>query len=281
MLPLTSLLTHAPLQAADLGASQLLRFCLQAMVHEYDELRASGTLRGLRTELCGSLFLMRTDAPIQDALAADRADVAEWLLDGSHEAQSYLSATDQSGRTALEVALGCADMASAKMLLSKGALVNAMIGGGNAPLIHMLCFAAGTGSDAKKAADAVQKITMLIDHGASVDSTNGRGESALDVAFFNGGSAVVGLLLSHGASSAMTTPDGGGLLHAAVLARRADVLGAALSCHVDIGVALDQPDMLGRTPLHLGVSSGELDLVTPLLRMRATKIGRASCRERV
>ena len=68
----------------------------------------------------------------------------------------------------------------------------------------------------------------------------------------------------------MTTEDGGCLLHAAALARRADVLEAALGSLATIGIGINQQDRYGRTPLHVAVASGDAELVAPLLRLHAS-----------
>lgn len=59
----------------------------------------------------------------------------------------------------------------------------------------------------------------------------------------------------------MTTADGGCLLHAAALSLRADVLEAALGSLALIGVALNQQDAHGRTPLHVAVAAGVPEMV--------------------
>jgi ankyrin repeat protein len=246
------------------------------MKADFDRLYVSGAIAQLQTTLCADLFALRSEAPIQDALAHSRPDVAEHLLqareaaEGIESARSMLAMLDATGRTALEVALVCDEFAAATKLLARGAPVDAMASGGEEPLVHLMCH----GSDAAQAFDdhsaAARKLALLLEHGASVDAMNGRGESALDVALFHGGPAVVALLLRHRAKSMMATAEGGCLLHAAALARRSDVLEAALGCLATIAVDLNQQDRLGRTPLHVGVESGSLDLVAPLLRMRAS-----------
>ena len=311
---------HASLE---LGASQLLRFCLQTMNASFASLLASGGLRALDEGLCAELFELRSDAPLQDALAHGRADVAERLLNraaaeaagppaeaaggpegtpapapapggaeaaASERVRSLLERVDACGRTALEVALVHDELGAARSLLARGAPVDAMAGGGDEPLLHVVCCAprppdaseallegvAGGLEGGAAAAHAarhelcLQKVTLLLEHGACVDAMNGRGESALDVAFFRGGDGVVALLLGHGATSMMATEDGGCLLHSACLSRRADVLKAILGCLPRIRVDLNQQDRVGRTPLHVAVSSGAPELVQPLLSAKAS-----------
>ena len=239
------------------------------MVLDFQKLAASGQLTTLRTELAASLLLMRTAAPIQDALIHNRADVAEFILTKPPAALSaVLSALDDLGRTPLEVALSLDDLTNAKLLLSKGADVNAMASGGDAPLIHSACYA-GALHDPRKSDLTIQKMSLLLEYKASVDAMNKRGESALDVALFNGGPSVVGLLLRNHAKSKMSTCEGGCLLHAASTLGRADVLETALGCLSVIGVNLNQQDKNRDTPLHIAASKGDAALVAPLLKSKA------------
>ena len=244
-------------------------YCLQSMVLDFQKLAASGQLTTLRTELAASLLLMRTAAPIQDALIHNRADVAEFILTKPPAGLSaVLSALDDLGRTPLEVALSLDDLTNAKLLLSKGADVNAMASGGDAPLIHSACYA-GALHDPRKSDLSIQKMSLLLEYKAAVDAMNKRGESALDVALFNGGPSVVGLLLRNHAKSKMSTSEGGCLLHAAATLGRADVLETALGCLSVIGVNLNQQDKNRDTPLHIAVSKGDAALVAPLLKSKA------------
>lgn len=153
------------------------------------------------------------------------------------------------------------------LLISRGAAVDAMAGAGDEPILHTVCYAPAGGGSADV---RLQKLALLLDHGAAADSMNDRGESALDVALFQGGIQVVSLLLRHRATSTMATADGGCILHAAALAGRADVLEVALSSLAAIGVDLNQQDATGRTPLHVAVGCSDASLVAPLLRMKAS-----------
>ena len=194
---------------------------------------------------------------------------------------------------------------AAQRLITRGAPVDCMASGSAEPLLHSVCcvgtaaaaaaaaaaatdrlldgVAGGAGTEGRAAATAAaaelatQKLQLLLEAGASVDAMNGRGESALDVAFFHGGDAMAGmveLLLRHGARSTIVEPlEGGCLLHAAARSSRVDVLAAALRNHSAIGVDLNQQDGYGRTPLHVAVSNSSealaMELVRPLLAMRA------------
>ena len=127
-------------QASELGASQLLRFCLESMKVDFAQLHATGGLSELRTELCAALFHLRSTAPLQDALMHGRRDVVEWLLPTASSAASasarsasvaaqvggaapdlgsLLTALDAHGRTALEVALEMEDLAAASLLVTQ------------------------------------------------------------------------------------------------------------------------------------------------------------------
>ena len=149
---------------------------------------------------------------------------------------------------------------AATQLLARGAPVDAMAGGGDEPLLHSLCREAegapDGAPDGAPPAARLAKLALLLEHGASVEAMNGRGESALDVALFDGGAACVAALLRAGARSTMTTGGGGCVLHAAAEAERADVLDAALAALNQLGVDLNQQDALGRTPLHVAVARG-------------------------
>ena len=243
-------------EASDLGADQLLQYCLHAMRAQFDLLHSRGEIVKLKVALCAELLALRSKAPVQDALAYGRADVAAWLIDqkesdeGIAAVKGLLAVVDASGRTALEVALLNDEFDAAARLVSKGAPVDAMAAGGDESLLHSICYVFRT--------HTLRKLTLLLEARANVDMMNGRGESALDVAFFHGGPEVVSLLLKYKARSTMTTAEGGCLLHQACLLRRSEVLQAACTIGLKtIGVDLNQQDARGLTPLHLAVSSGE------------------------
>ena len=69
----TSSVVESAHEAARIGASQLLAFCLQYMRSHFEELVARGGLHELHTPLCADLFRLRSDAPLQDAFAHRRA----------------------------------------------------------------------------------------------------------------------------------------------------------------------------------------------------------------
>ena len=107
---------------------------------------------------------------------------------------------------------------------------------------------------------------------------------------------MVQLLLRHSALSTIATPRGGGLLHAAAKARRADVrrdraeiawrdrdawtavqpvdtwqvLETALLSREALGLEVDAADDDGHTPLHVAVAEGGNELVAALLHAKAS-----------
>ena len=103
----------------------------------------AGELAKLQTPLYAELLTLRSDATLQDALWHARADVATFIMVRQEESggiegvRQLLAVTDEHGRTALEVALLKNELDAARLLLSKGAPVDAMAGGGDEPLLHM------------------------------------------------------------------------------------------------------------------------------------------------
>lgn len=81
----------------------------------------------------------------------------------------------------------------ASLLISRGASVDAMVGGSDEPLLHMTCMRTlhddggfnregegggeveGEGAGDRDG-DALRKVGLLLSHGASVDAMNSRGE---------------------------------------------------------------------------------------------------------
>ena len=68
-------------EAAELGAEQLLQFCLHSMRVQFDKLYASGAIGTLSTPLCAELFALRSAAVLQDALSHERVDVATYTIE--------------------------------------------------------------------------------------------------------------------------------------------------------------------------------------------------------
>ena len=178
-------LVHA---AAELSAPQLVRFCLQMISDNFDTLRASGALDSLRTPLTAEVLLLHSTAPLQEALKLRRVDAMALLLartDALPPATpaSLVATLDCEGRTALETALRLDDLESSATLLEAGAAVDAMAGGGDETLLHLVA-ACDSERSAVELAASRQKVELLLRYGASVNAQNGRGESPLDVALF-------------------------------------------------------------------------------------------------
>ena len=101
------------------------------------------------------------------------------LLDGKDQ-QLFDS---QQSKHALETALRLDDLESSATLLEAGAAVDAMAGGGDETLLHLVA-ACDSERSAVELAASRQKVELLLRYGASVNAQNGRGESPLDVALF-------------------------------------------------------------------------------------------------
>ncbi|KAL3897985.1 MAG: hypothetical protein SGPRY_012937 [Prymnesium sp.] len=220
--------------ASRTGASSLLQFCLRYVKCHFEQAEATGVLRQLHTSLCAQVFTLRSDAPLQDAFSHGRSDVVKHLLMSSDSAEeavssvSYVNSLDTSGRTPLEVALRASGeqcqrpcilrIEMASLLISRGASVDAMVGGSDEPLLHMTC--------TRTLQDDGGKAKFQVH---SLPPSHITGESALDAALFHSTPGVVQLLLEHGATSTMATSIGGSLLHAAADEGRADVIEMALA----------------------------------------------------
>ncbi len=186
-------------RADEIGAGQLVAHCVRLMTREFSRLDQP-TLAALRTPLCARLFLERSDAPLQEALAAGRVDAVQWLLaradDGAEQrgkgqmrsSEELLAALDSAGRTALEIALSRDDLSSAALLLSSGANPTARAAEASETLLHMAAGgqlradSGGGGRDPRASA----KVELLLKLGASVNASDDHGRSPLDVAIFNG-----------------------------------------------------------------------------------------------
>lgn len=116
---------------------------------------------------------------------------------------------------------------------------------------------------------APKLLSMLLDAGAPLDTTNSRGLTALHVAAMRGISACVRRLLFSGADVNYQDSDGRIPLFYAARSRR----GTARRCLqmlLEAGSSLDVPDTYGATPLHAAVESGNVEAAEMLLKAGAT-----------
>lgn len=278
---------------AQLRAPQLERYCFRMLCVHFDELQRAGALSALPTPLTARLFLLRSAAPLQDALTHGRVDALVFLLTPEGEAAlvalaaaapaelpdgaptdggALLRALDARGRTALEMALAVDDVSSATLLLGRGATADTMAAGGDDTLLHAVCaheLPLPRAADVADGAD-LRLAELLLSHGATLNAPNGRGETPLDICLFRGSAALARMLLGQGAISTLATAEGGCLLHAAAAASRHDVLEAALPVLAQVQINLNQADALGRTPLHTAVREADERIVAQLLAAGAS-----------
>lgn len=125
---------------------------------------------------------------LQAAATNDKPQIVELLL----EKGADVGACDMMGRTALHSAVGAGQLATAKLLLSKGAYADAVTIHATKP-IHKVWL----GSDDNKAAGAM--LRLLLSHGAAVDSADRDAWTPLHYAAAAGDLDSVKLLIEKGA----------------------------------------------------------------------------------
>jgi ankyrin repeat protein len=114
----------------------------------------------------------------------------------------------------------------------------------------------------------LEAVTKLLEGGVSANLALGEGEAfstPLQRAAWNGRTEIASLLLDHGADVNTTSPTYGSALHAAC-ARGWDDLAQVL---LDRGAEVDMRDARGNRPLVSAVSQGNRDLTTLLLKAGA------------
>jgi ankyrin repeat protein len=162
----------------------------------------------------------------------------------------------QGGRygNALQAASFKGSPETVKLLLNRGADVNIQ-GGlfGNA-----LQAAAYHGSP--------EIVKLLLERGADVNIQGGEYGNALQAAAYHGSPEIVKLLLDNGAKAQPNAP----LLHAPVESGNHALLQSLLipatEAHVDV------PDILGRTPVHLAATNGDVSMLETLFKFSQNSI---------
>lgn len=159
------------------------------------------------------------------------------------------------GWTPLHWAAQKGDMDVVKLLLSKGADVNAYHEKAGTPL-HMAVYSG-----------QAEVARLLIAGGADLNVvTKAKRESPLYLAIYVGFPEIARMLIESGADIHVEGPAGSTLLHTAVFARNKEIAGLL----VENGADLEAKDEAGMTPLHWGVAEGgDPDLVAWLLEKGA------------
>ncbi len=179
-----------------------------------------------------------------------RTDQVEQMLKAD---PVLVNALDGAGRTPLFVAVSTGNMAMARLLLDKGALVRV----GDANLRAPIHFANWAG--------AKDMIDLLLEKGAAVDTRAIGAATPLIHSSLNNNLAMSRFLIERGAEidiqcNSLTTP-----LYFAVLNNNPEYFRYLVQAGADV----DIPDFLDRTPLAIAVRDGNLAMVESLLEKGA------------
>ena len=153
-------------------------------------------------ELSGDRSSTPADAVVEKMRTALREGKSSRIpTSGQGESQSQSNAKGQDGWTPLMYAALYGNVESCKLLLDRGAAVNARNDAGGTALMY--------------AVDDVAKTKLLLERGADPNLRSGEGRTALMIAVANSGSfPVVKLLLEKGADAKLSLPDGRGRIGA-------------------------------------------------------------------
>lgn len=187
-------------------------------------------------------------AELQDAIAKNDLTTLTKLVKGGAD----VNAADDKG-TPLEVAVMQRSATAVQLLLESGARVNDV--SGNSTFHHAPLYIAASHGDARL-------VTLLTEHGATVDTRDMQGRTPLMVAAERGFDEVAKALLKAGADPAATCLGGLTALHYAAGAGQVKVVALLLSNGADID-AQHAPDF--DTPLHCAILDGRKDTVKFLL----------------
>lgn len=182
------------------------------------------------------------EPPLHIAVRAGRVKNVDLLL--KHGA--IIDATDDSGRTALHVAVDSEMSTVLELLLKKGANPNASSPDKSMePPLHI---AARAGRD--------KSVEMLLEHGADIDMVHASGRTALHAATVNDRSSTIQMLLKNKARVDQQDDKGMTALCLAAAETRASMLRksihttATMETLIEGGADLEIPDHCGWTPLH-------------------------------
>ena len=181
-----------------------------------------------------------SDGGIHAAAASGDVDRIAALI-GQHP--ELLESRNRSGETPLLVAAGKLQVEAAASLVNAGADVRAKNRDG-AMALH-LCIRAGTDDAARDGRTAMVKL--LLEHGADVAAVDGQGRTALHFAAIKGRFELLDLLGRSGAVLAAQDQHGRTPLHDAAMHDHVSVI----EWLVARGAKIEAPDKAAETPLHV------------------------------
>ena len=195
-------------------------------------------------------LLDRTDGrTLHEASSSGRIDVVRLLLDRG----AAIDATAGDGGTPLHLASSAGHIDVVRLLLDRGAAIDATDGDSGSTPLHV---ASGAGDSG-----CIDAVRLLLDRGAAIDATDAFGGSALHRASDNGCIDIVRLLLDRSAAVDATDAYDRSPLHDASSSGHIDIVRLLL----DRGAAIDATDGIGRAPLHVASDYGHIDVVRLLL----------------
>ena len=151
-------------------------------------------MSGLAALLLVTIFGCANESALVNATKSRNAKIMETLLNqGADPNQS-----EWGGAAALHVAAANNSPELIKLLVRRGADVNAKNGFGETPLILLIDRSYGDSLNTLKY--LLDNVKYLIEHGADVGASSIFGNTALAAAASKGNAKIVNLLLEHGAS---------------------------------------------------------------------------------
>lgn len=138
--------------------------------------------------------------PLMDAVFAGREDVAKLLL----KKGARVNAVSRNGYTPLMVAAMGGHPAMVKQMVAQGAQLEAQDASGRSALVWATLFTlpafASAQSGGATAADRLDVLKMLLEHGADANIKLSQGVTPLMLAAASGSPEVLALLIKHGAA---------------------------------------------------------------------------------